>query len=613
LGETVENGETPDKWVISVVQNILASILFAVGQAGVEGIRRSDWQRGLRAACEVAMERAVREASPELSDEGVSEAAYAFNVALGKLGNSRELAEDLGKSLIENTSEALLRGRLEAALGSDAEDLAAQGIDLETVIRVFPAVTLEELRGRFEPASRPFLMMQLSEVARRLRHIEELTELMSSVMIRIASAMEVSEFQAKGLRVEIKIQADPESDLSRAIIAAEASILSAKTQGEIEDAAAKVQRLVSKVQPGVYWQPLRASDQTVVLDHVIQLILNRRPDLERLAMDQARLRAKTGKSRLALNDYLRIAGRFGENRPEALLQAATILMTNGDYAESTALLRRATAEGLEPVAFISAAHVQSWIDDYQGRHLDTIRKSNELLMMAQRMGESRHMYGIRHRLARATLALATKESDADLMDLALHEFKRAEEYNYEENPFNAFWTSRASRALRALDLKTVWGDAQERMSVLGDGGLAHIRLDEGRAALEEKRHKAALTRLHQTEHVWKGSLYRKGLFDVAVALGEGYAGLRGTSDDHKRALAYFRLADRLGARMRLADRESVRRQLFRLLARSSVPVSRQLHEADERLEEMSFASVLSEMSASPLLVAVLDSPSSVDR
>jgi hypothetical protein len=139
----------------------------------------------------------------------------------------------------------------------------------------------------------------------------------------------------------VRFSGHSDSDLPGAIVAAYASVLTARTPGELDNAAAKVQALVRKIRPSVYWQPLKSSNQAVVLDDVIQQVLDKRPDLESLAMDQAWLRAKTERSNLALKDYARIAGRFGASRSQALLEAATILMHIGDYAESIAMLSAA--------------------------------------------------------------------------------------------------------------------------------------------------------------------------------------------------------------------------------------------------------------------------------
>lgn len=598
------------RWLASgaanVGWNLLASLLFAGGQHVLAGMRGSEWERTLNAACKAAMKQAVQEASHGLSDEAVSEAAHAFNLALARLIDNKQLAADLGRNLLQDAAGELLRRHVETALGPDAGELARQGIDLDTVIRVFPQATLEELRGRLKPAAAPFLMMQLAEVNRRLGNVEERAALTQSVMSRIASVLELSGSVVDGATVEPRLSVDPEYDLSREILSTYASVLKAATPGELDNAAAQVQALVRKIRPSVYWQPLKSSDEIVVVDDVIQRILDQRPDLERLGMEQAWLRARTGRSLLALDDYARIAGRFGPSRSQALLEAATILMHIGDYAESIAMIRQARAEGLEPLAQIRAAHLSSWIDDYQGRHLDTIRASYDLLRSAQRLGERRHAYGIMHRLGRATLTLARKENDRALMDRALDQLRAAETYNYEENPFNLFWIARASIAVNTVDMKAVWQDAQERMAFLGDGGLAHIRLDQGRAALGEMRYTAALVSLHETEHAWKEQSYRKGLFDVAVALGEAYARLNKTTGDRRRAVIYMRLAERLATRLQLPHAGSVRQRLHQLLQHNRTKNRHSLRAVDERLTEMSFASVLSKPARSLLLTASVD-------
>jgi hypothetical protein len=180
------------------------------------------------------------------------------------------------------------------------------------------------------------------------------------------------------------------------------------------------------------------------------------------------------------------------------------------------------------------------------------------------------------------------------MELALQALEHARDLNQRQHPFDAFWVYRISAALGTRDREHLWQEAREQMAMLGEPAAGHIHLISGVRARQRELWLEGRAQLYDALDLWKTHPYPKGLFDVATQLGDIYRELPSDRDSRRTAIRFYRLAERLGTRLGLAELPSVRQRLNTALTHAAASRTYLLKEADDELAQLSFSTALTD-------------------
>ena len=570
-----------------VAEELIAAGLAAAGQRGLRQARASDWEAEVRTACQTAMATAVGQAALQLPPEAVEQAADNLASDLERAGASGWLADALAHSILSGTATDRVRDELRTTLGSRWDYLAAQGIDLARLIDAFPEAVVDDLVRRARPGEPLFPILQImrlrEDVAAAMR-MDLLHEKPPTTNVHVS-------FRASPLATPADLAFRPSSHgdvnvVDGRIVEATALVLSRSDPPSLLDARQRLAELLSELVGGVYWRHVDVTPRTIVVEGVVDRLLAKDAGALQLLPARAYLRGRQGRHYDALADYESYLPVAGEARGKILADAGAMLMTLGHYTQARQVLRQARAAELSPRDLLRTRQHELWIDDYQGRHMETARECRRLMQTAQELGDVGNAYGAGHRSARALFAEAMNgKRDLALLELALREHERARRCNEADNPYQYLWMARIHHAFGSTGEHRWWHLAQERMEDAGGVAMAHIWLDRGTRALQDGRSRSRIAASHlQTAFdLWVTAPYPKGLFDAALGLGAAYSTFARTRADRRRAVLYFRMAEQLAFRLGLPQLRQARRGRLKASARLPVAPRVLLPSVDEQI------------------------------
>jgi tetratricopeptide (TPR) repeat protein len=305
-----------------------------------------------------------------------------------------------------------------------------------------------------------------------------------------------------------------------------------------------------------------------------------------LLQDRSVLRDYQGRFDEALDDVMKLIDSSKEVVPAALVQAGSLLMTLGRWPQAREMLHRGYESATDESDKVKALEYMLWIEDYQGRRDYVIGRSLELLQRSAEIDPFTAM-SVEHRLGRAIFAKALDKGDRELMEVALGRLRsawRAADRLGIVQPYHANWVYRVSNELGNRDRDKLLDEAIETAREFGDGGWAgHVKLSLANRAIAGEQWPRAADYLLQALDVWTTRPYPKGLFDVSCRLGRVYKEMGGP---HRIDSAmYWRMAERIGARLGLPERWGARRHLEEVSQQSPFDRSQLPKRLDERLAE----------------------------
>jgi tetratricopeptide (TPR) repeat protein len=578
----------------AVAENILAALALAGGQKVLGLVRGQPWEAQVKAACHAAMARAIRHATETLDDAAINEAVGVFTRMLGPDGPSQWLINGLAKGFRGADLAAVLSASFRERFGQDVYFLSEQGIDLDELVRAFPEALIDELLGSGRPDQPLYQVAQSVLVVMRLGALEKAVWGPHQQIERLQVVSETSiirELPTPGTHAD---QATRNHARDDRIFDTFTAVTQTADPEALSVAARSVEGLLVDLSEEIRQDWAAVTARIAVVDELVDKLIEKHPQAGVLLPKRAGLRGRQGQWDRALADLQRFIDIGGPPTGPILLESGALLMNLGSYAQARHTLQRAKAAGLTPTDELKATHLQLWIDDYQGRHLHVVRQSHKLWRTAKELGAPKsQLSGIQHRMGRAMFAAALANGhDRALMKRSLQRLEHACDLNQRQHPFDAFWVYRISAALETRDRERLWQEAREQMAVLGQPAAGHLYLIGGARARQRELWIEARAQLQDALDLWKIHPYPKGLFDVARQLADTYRELPSNRNNRRTAILFYRLADRLGTRLGLADLPSVRQRLSTELTRSAASPAYLLKEADDQLAQLSFSSAL---------------------
>jgi tetratricopeptide (TPR) repeat protein len=578
----------------AVVENILAALALAGGQKVLGLVRGQPWEAQAEAACRSAMARAVRQAAETLDDAAIDEAVGVFTSMLGPDGSSQWLIDGLARGFRGTDLAAVLSAGFRERFGPDVDFLSEQGIDFDELVRAFPEALIDELLRFGRPDQPLYQVAQSVLVVMRLGALEEAVWGPHQQIERLQVVPQISiirDLPTPGAYADRATRLRTRDDRIFETFAAVAQTADPEALGA---AARSMERLLVDLSEEVRLDWASVTSRIAVVDELVDKLIKKHPQAGVLLPKRAGLRGRQGHWDRALEDLQRFIEMGGPPTGPILLESGALLMNLGSYPQARHTLQRAKAAGLTPTDELKATHLQLWIDDYQGRHVAVVRQSHRLLRVAEELGAPRfQLSGIRHRMGRAMFAAAlAKGHDRALMERSLQQLEHAWDLNQRQHPFDVFWVYRINAALETRDRERLWQEACEQMAVLGEPAAGHLHLIGAVRARHRELWLEARAQLYDALDLWKTHPYPKGLFDVAIQLGDVYRELPSDPDSRRTAILFYRLAERLGTRLGLAELPSVRQRLDTALTQPAASPAYLIKEADDRLAQLSFSRIL---------------------
>lgn len=362
---------------------------------------------------------------------------------------------------------------------------------------------------------------------------------------------------------------------------------------ELSDAAETIRALTPELVKDVLAGSPDAFGTARWVEGLIERII--REDDRRISLleDRSVLRDYQGRFNEALDDIMTLIGTPRATSPAAFIQAGSLLMTLGRWPQARRMLCQGYESATEESDKVKALEYILWIEDYQGRRDFVINRSLRLLLKVGDLDPFTAM-SVEHRLGRATFAKAQSAGDRGLMEVALRRLRsawRAADRLGIVQPYHANWAYRVSHELGTRDRDMLLEEAISTAREFGDGGWAgHVNLSLANRAIDGGRWSSAAEHLLGALEVWTALPYPKGLFDVSHKLGRVYKEM---GADHRIDSAmYSRMAQGIGARLRLPERHSARRHLEDVSGQLPYPRQDLLMRLDEMLAERSLDSFM---------------------
>jgi len=385
-----------------------------------------------------------------------------------------------------------------------------------------------------------------------------------------------------------------EDDQARKILRVEEILRHTHNPEVVKEARQIIDSLIPQLVKGLEKGLIDAAVKSAVVEKLIDQLIKEDKEAIYLLQGRSKLREHRGHWDEAAADLQKLLNSSDDISPSVLMQAGILLMTLGNWTQTSELIQRGLAGETDPVARIRGREILLWIQDYQGRHHIVDRQSAKLLRIARDV-DLAAAAAVEHRWGRATFegALAANH-DRELMEIALRRLVSAHDHARRTagfaNPFHAIWIYRVSEALGTRDRATRWEEARQFAEEFGGPGVAHIRLTGAYRAIRDEDWVTAADLLTEAQQIWKRHPYLKGSFDVSYSLGRVYQELG--PQHHADAMMNLRLAARIGARLRLPKAAKAKKQLSETVQGSSFSPQYLIRQADERLKEQSFSRLL---------------------
>jgi hypothetical protein len=365
-----------------VAQELIAQGLAAAGQRGLRHARASEWEAEVRAACQIAMEIAVGQAAIQLPPEAVGQAADNLATDLEHAGASGWLADVLAHSILSGAVTDRVRDELRTTLGSRWDHLATQGIDLTRLIEAFPEAVVDDLLSRARPGEPLFQILQIMLLR------EEVAAVTRKDLLREPTTNVRVSFRAPPLTTPADLTFPPSSQadvniVDGKIVEATALVMSQADPTSLLDARQRLAELLSELVSGVYWRHVDVTSRTIAVEGIVDHLLTKDAGGLQLLPARAYLRGRQGRHYDALADYAAYLPVAGEARGKVLADAGAMLMTLGHYSQARQVIRQAQASGLSSRDLLRTRQHELWIDDYQGRHMETAHECRRLMQAAQ--------------------------------------------------------------------------------------------------------------------------------------------------------------------------------------------------------------------------------------